>query len=309
MSQLEENRMKHLKQVKKAAVALTVWMSCSFTVLATQHHSWLEATKGDSWDHWLSEFNQIEEQRLGPLALTPGVDEQQLNFAWYSSIETVGQPKVKVSLNEKMSDALEFSGDATTTPSGYLSNKVIITGLKPYQTYYYVYGSEDRWSEVYRYQTQGTEAFSFIVVSDPQIGASSKQIGNSHITDFLTFQCRKIFVRGLVLDCRIGAYEHEKHRTQKVTFECDVWIPLQDSTSSCDELQDVLNYDLIVGTISDIAQSAHFNLQETLVDAIADKLATLPGVQLLRVSSAKTEAYEHVDAVGIEVWRRRPSLS
>ena len=131
---------------------------------------------------------------------------------------------------------------------------------------------------------------------------------NSHITDFLTFQCRKIFVRGLVLDCHIGAYEHEKHRTQKVTFECDVWIPLQDSTSSCDELQDVLNYDLIVGTISDIAQSAHFNLQETLVDALADKLATLPGVQLLRVSSAKTEAYEYVDAVGIEVWRRRPSL-
>ena len=87
---------------------------------------------------------------------------------------------------------------------------------------------------------------------------------NSHITDFLTFQCRKIFVRGLVLDCHIGAYEHEKHRTQKVTFECDVWIPLQDSTSSC--------------------------------------------VQLLRGSSAKTEAYEHVDAVGIEVWRRRPSL-
>ena len=102
---------------------------------------------------------------------------------------------------------------------------------------------------------------------------------NSHITDFLTFQCRKIFVRGLVLDCRIGAYEHEKHRTQKVAFECDVWIPLQDSTSNCDELQDVLNYDLIAG------------------------------VQVLRVSSAKTEAYEHVDAVGIEVWRRRPSLS
>ena len=112
-----------------------------------------------------------------------------------------------------------------------------------------------------------------------------------------------------MLDCHIGAYEHEKHCTQKVTFECDVWIPLQDSTSNCDELQDVLNYDLIVGTISDIAQSAHFNLQETLVDALADKLATLPGVQLLRVSSAKTEAYEHVDAVGIEVWRRRPSLS
>lgn len=131
---------------------------------------------------------------------------------------------------------------------------------------------------------------------------------NSHLSDFLTFKCRKIFIRGLELDCHIGAYEHEKHRTQKVVFECDVWIPLQDSTSSNDELLDVLNYDLIVSTISEIAQSVHFNLQETLVDAIADKLAALPSVQQIRVSSAKTEAYAHVDAVGIEVWRRRPSL-
>ena len=132
---------------------------------------------------------------------------------------------------------------------------------------------------------------------------------NSNITDFLSFNCRKIFIRGLMLDCRIGAYEQEKHQTQKVVFECDVWVPLLDSTSLSDELNDVLNYDQIVSAISEIAHSAHFNLQETLVDAIADKLITLPKVQQLRVSTAKTEAYEHVDTVGIEVWRRRSPLS
>jgi dihydroneopterin aldolase len=132
---------------------------------------------------------------------------------------------------------------------------------------------------------------------------------NSNITDFLTFNCRKIAVRSFVLDCRIGAYEHEKHQAQRVVFECDVWVPLLNSTSLSDDLHDVLNYDQIVSTISEIALSAHFNLQETLVDAIADKLIALPNVQQLRVSTAKLEPYKGVAAVGIEVWRRCSSLS
>ena len=66
----------------------------------------------------------------------------------------------------------------------------------------------------------------------------------------------------------------------------------------------MLNYDLIVSAIRTISLSTHFNLQETLIDQIADRLVSLPGIVLLRLSSAKTEAYSDVDAVGIEVWRK-----
>ena len=59
--------------------------------------------------------------------------------------------------------------------------------------------------------------------------------------------------------------------------------------------------------MTEIALAQHYNLQETLVDTIADKLINLPGIQLLRLTSAKTEAYDNVKAVGIEVWRRKDS--
>ncbi len=125
---------------------------------------------------------------------------------------------------------------------------------------------------------------------------------------FLKTQCRKIFIRNFCLPCLIGAYESEKNRTQKVRFNCDVWISLSSSTSSTDNLDDVLNYDLIVETIRRISQSGHFNLQETLVDTIADALMTLPGIVQLRLSSSKLEAYEDIDEAGIEIWRLSSSL-
>lgn len=124
----------------------------------------------------------------------------------------------------------------------------------------------------------------------------------------LKTRCRRIFIRRLTLDCRIGAYEYEKQRHQKVIFDCDVWVPLSKSTSNSDHLDDVLNYDLIVGKIRDTALSKHFNLQETLLDETADRLMTIPGIVLLRLSSAKTEAYPDAEAAGIEIWRT-PVLS
>ena len=45
------------------------------------------------------------------------------------------------------------------------------------------------------------------------------------------------------------------------------------------------------------------DLQETLVDRIAERLSNLPGVELIRISSEKTEAYDDADAIGVEVWR------
>ena len=126
---------------------------------------------------------------------------------------------------------------------------------------------------------------------------------------FLKNKCRKLFIRNFRIPCHIGVYDSDKKHTQTVIFNCDIWIPLSASTSQSDNIEDVLNYDLIVTTIQQIAQSMHFNLQETLVDTIADKLMTLPGVISLRLSSSKPEAYDNIDEAGIEIWRIRSSLT
>ena len=62
-------------------------------------------------------------------------------------------------------------------------------------------------------------------------------------------------------------------------------------------------YDLAVEIFREESSRGHIDLQETLVDRIAERLSNLPGVELIRISSEKTEAYDDADAIGVEVWR------
>ena len=114
----------------------------------------------------------------------------------------------------------------------------------------------------------------------------------------LRFTCRRIFIRGLKLSCRIGAYDNERTKPQTVLVDCDLWVRLSQSTSVRDNLADVLNYDLAVDAIRKTASGEHIDLQETLVDRMTKTLA-----ELVRVATAKPEAYADADAVGVESWR------
>ena len=75
------------------------------------------------------------------------------------------------------------------------------------------------------------------------------------------------------------------------------------------ELEDTLNYDLIVDIFKEEASGPHIALQETLIDRIAKRITALPGVALVRAEVSKPDAYSNAGAVGIEVWRAPASPS
>src|SRR5690606_20354497 len=77
---------------------------------------------------------------------------------------------------------------------------------------------------------------------------------------------RRMFVRDLVLTCRIGVYRHERFGGQRVRVSVDLGVreePL------ADRLSDVVCYDRIVAAIRRIAAAEHVNLVETLAERIA----------------------------------------
>lgn len=115
--------------------------------------------------------------------------------------------------------------------------------------------------------------------------------------------CRRIFLRGLRLSCRIGAYDHERTAPQTLLVDCDLWVRLDASTSGRDALEDVFNYDDAVAVLREEAARGHTDLQETLLDRMLERLCTLPGVELVRLATAKPEAYPDAQAIGIETWR------
>jgi 7,8-dihydroneopterin aldolase/epimerase/oxygenase len=113
--------------------------------------------------------------------------------------------------------------------------------------------------------------------------------------------CRRIFLRNYVVDANIGIHAHEKNGAQRVALNVDVFVPLSLSTPRHDRIHEVIDYDFIRLAIKHRIEQGHINLQETLVDDIARALLAHPAVRAVRVSSAKPDVYEDVDAVGIEV--------
>jgi dihydroneopterin aldolase len=114
--------------------------------------------------------------------------------------------------------------------------------------------------------------------------------------------CRRIFVREVVMDARIGIQPSERAAPQRVVLNVDLFVPLALSTPKEDRIHEVVDYDFVRSSIRRRIDAGHINLQETLIDDIARILLAHPAVRAVRVSSEKPDVYEDVEAVGIEVF-------
>lgn len=158
----------------------------------------------DQWNAWVNDWESVKTDWT-QISLTPGANESELNFAWYSRVKkeivsdnTVSPnsvsaeegdsrqaPVLKIGEGRGMNHAKEYVATQTEVESEtdaegntYVSNKVTATGLKAGTTYYYSYQKEDgAFTEPVAYTTKSTDQFSFIFVGDPQIGSSNELKG------------------------------------------------------------------------------------------------------------------------------------
>ena len=114
---------------------------------------------------------------------------------------------------------------------------------------------------------------------------------------------RRIFIRDFRLQVSIGIHAFEKEGPQTVVVNVDLHLAPADKAHG-DRIANVLNYDIVHDGIVALARSRHFNLQETLVDAILDLCLNQPGVIEARVSTEKPDVYGDC-RVGYEAVRRR----
>jgi len=114
---------------------------------------------------------------------------------------------------------------------------------------------------------------------------------------------RRIFIRDLRLQVSIGIYDFELAKPQAVVINVDLLLA-EPERAADDSIANVLNYDIIHDGVVALAGSRHFNLQETLVEAILDLCLVQPQVVEARVSTEKPDVYGDC-RVGYEVVRRR----
>lgn len=115
--------------------------------------------------------------------------------------------------------------------------------------------------------------------------------------------CRRLFLKNYEVLINIGVHEFEKKGEQRVLINVDLYIPLALSTPKGDQLDEVVDYDFIRGTIVKRMAQGHIHLQETLCDDVVAAMLRHPKVRAVRVSTAKPDVYPDCEAVGCEVFQ------
>ena len=139
----------------------------------------------EAWAQWQTEWASIS-RNYEQIALTPGKNATELNFAWYSLTSETPMVKLMDSTGKTIDvfNGTQDADKAETVVEGENSvtlypNKVTVTGLDENTEYKYQYYYDGKWSDTFDYSTKSTESFSVMYVGDPQIGASTGQTAES----------------------------------------------------------------------------------------------------------------------------------
>ena len=147
---------------------------------ATVHYNDGSTVGGSAeWTAWTEEWNTVATDYT-QVSLTPGEDETELNFAWYS-LDNGSAATPVVHFGTDRNSLQSYTGTAgdvdTSLTDGvaYHYNHVTVTGLEPNTTYYYTVEKNGVQTEVETYETQSFDTVKMLYVGDPQIGASKGQ--------------------------------------------------------------------------------------------------------------------------------------
>ncbi len=114
---------------------------------------------------------------------------------------------------------------------------------------------------------------------------------------------RHMFVRDLVLPCRIGVYDREQAGPQRVRINLD--LAVEDTMAADDRIDNVVCYDDLVEQVRALVGGPHVNLVETLAERIAEACLTDARVLAAWVRVEKLDALADAASVGVEIERQR----
>jgi dihydroneopterin aldolase len=120
------------------------------------------------------------------------------------------------------------------------------------------------------------------------------------VPEHLLVRQSRILLDSLEVMTDIGFHEFEVGAPQRLLITVELWLEDIDPPDD-DDVKSAWNYDYLRTEVVRIANARRYNLQETLVHAIFQRVAAYRGVKALRVKSVKPDIYEDAKAVGVEI--------
>ena len=115
---------------------------------------------------------------------------------------------------------------------------------------------------------------------------------------------KKILIKDLALDLKLGYFDFEKDKSQKVKFTLEIDYRDKKPTNDKD-LKSIVNYDKIVKLIKKLVKNKHYNFLETLAEDVFDELFKDKRIDKITLQIEKLEIIKDCSSVGIQISKKR----
>ncbi len=115
---------------------------------------------------------------------------------------------------------------------------------------------------------------------------------------------KKVLIKELILNLKLGYYDFEKQKPQKVKFSLEANYKDKKPTNDKD-LKSIVNYDKLVRLIKKLTKNKHYNFLETLAEDVFDELFKDKRIGKISLKIEKLEVLKDCSSVGIQISKKR----
>ena len=115
---------------------------------------------------------------------------------------------------------------------------------------------------------------------------------------------KKVLIKELVLNIKLGYFDFEKEKPQKVKFSLEANYKDKKPTNDKD-LKSIVNYDKLVRLIKKLVKNKHYNFLETLAEDVFDEIFKDKRIDKILLKIEKLEIIKDCSSVGIQIVKKR----
>ena len=115
---------------------------------------------------------------------------------------------------------------------------------------------------------------------------------------------KKVLIKELLLDLKIGYFDFEKEKKQKVKFSLEIDY-VDKKPSSDKDIKSIVNYAKVVRLIKKLVKKKHYNFLETLAEDVFDELFKDKRIDKISLQIEKLEIMIDCSSVGIQISKKR----
>ena len=115
---------------------------------------------------------------------------------------------------------------------------------------------------------------------------------------------KKILINELILNLKLGYYDFEKEKPQRVKFSLEIDYEDKKPTNDKD-IKSIVNYGTVVKLITKLVKKKHYNFLESLAESVFDELFKDRRIGKIMLKIEKLEILKECSSVGIQITKKR----